>query len=36
MVCEAGTSPYLVINTGGHHSMETKAGDYFIAYALPG
>lgn len=26
---------YLVINAGGHTFMETRIGDYFIAYALP-
>ncbi|QNH13126.1 membrane-bound PQQ-dependent dehydrogenase, glucose/quinate/shikimate family [Xanthomonas sp. SI] len=26
---------YLVIVAGGHHFMETKKGDYVIAYALP-
>ncbi|HEX7029269.1 MAG TPA: membrane-bound PQQ-dependent dehydrogenase, glucose/quinate/shikimate family [Gammaproteobacteria bacterium] len=26
---------YLVIMAGGHHFMETPAGDYVIAYALP-
>ena len=35
MVYEAGGRQYLVIMAGGHHFMETKAGDYVIAYALP-
>ena len=26
---------YLVINAGGHTFMETRIGDYFLAYALP-
>ena len=25
----------LVINAGGHNFMETRIGDYFLAYALP-
>ncbi|GAA3919887.1 membrane-bound PQQ-dependent dehydrogenase, glucose/quinate/shikimate family [Luteimonas lutimaris] len=35
MVYEAGGRQYLVIMAGGHHFMETPAGDYVIAYALP-
>ena len=35
MVYEAGGLQYLVIMAGGHHFMETPAGDYVIAYALP-
>ena len=35
MVYEAGGKQYLVIVAGGHHFMETPAGDYMIAYALP-
>ena len=35
MVYEAGGRQYLVIMAGGHHFMETKEGDYVIAYALP-
>lgn len=35
MVYEAGGRQYLVIMTGGHHFMETPAGDQVIAYALP-
>lgn len=26
---------YVVIAAGGHSSLETKPGDYLIAYALP-
>ena len=35
MVYEQDGVQYLVIMAGGHHFMETKAGDYVIAYALP-
>ena len=35
MVYEIGGREYLVIMAGGHHFMETPAGDYVIAYALP-
>jgi quinoprotein glucose dehydrogenase len=35
MVYEMGGREYLVIMAGGHHFMETPAGDYVIAYALP-
>lgn len=35
MVYETGGRQYLVIMAGGHHFMETKEGDYLIAYALP-
>ena len=35
MVYEAGGRQYLVIVAAGHHFMETPAGDYVIAYALP-
>ncbi|RZJ18783.1 MAG: membrane-bound PQQ-dependent dehydrogenase, glucose/quinate/shikimate family [Brevundimonas sp.] len=35
MVYEQGGRQYLVIMAGGHHFMETPAGDYVIAYALP-
>lgn len=35
MVYEQGGQQYLVIMAGGHHFMETKNGDYVIAYALP-
>ena len=35
MVYEAGGREYLVIFAGGHHFMETPAGDNVIAYALP-
>lgn len=31
----AGGRQYVVIVAGGHKSMETKIGDYVIAYALP-
>jgi quinoprotein glucose dehydrogenase len=27
---------YVLIMAGGHHFMETPAGDYVIAYKLPG
>lgn len=36
MTYEAGGRQIVVINAGGHDFMETKIGDYFIAYALPG
>ncbi|MFZ3582497.1 membrane-bound PQQ-dependent dehydrogenase, glucose/quinate/shikimate family [Loktanella sp. DJP18] len=35
MTYEAGGRQIVVINAGGHDFMETKIGDYFIAYALP-
>ncbi|HYD28066.1 membrane-bound PQQ-dependent dehydrogenase, glucose/quinate/shikimate family [Brevundimonas sp.] len=35
MVYEQDGRQYLVIVAGGHHFMETPAGDYVIAYALP-
>ncbi len=35
MVYEYGGREYLVIMAGGHHFMETPAGDALIAYALP-
>ena len=35
MVYEAGGRQYVLIMAGGHHFMETPAGDYVIAYALP-
>jgi quinoprotein glucose dehydrogenase len=35
MIYEAGGKQYVVIMAGGHHFMETPAGDYVIAYALP-
>lgn len=35
MVYEQDGRQYVVIMAGGHHFMETPAGDYFIAYALP-
>ncbi len=35
MVYEQDGRQYLVIMTGGHHFMETPAGDHVIAYALP-
>ncbi|MCD9031413.1 membrane-bound PQQ-dependent dehydrogenase, glucose/quinate/shikimate family [Luteimonas sp. Y-2-2-4F] len=34
-VYEVDGRQYLVIMTGGHHFMETPAGDQVIAYALP-
>ena len=35
MVYEQDGRQYLFIMAGGHHFMETPAGDYVIAYALP-
>ncbi|MDE2403808.1 MAG: membrane-bound PQQ-dependent dehydrogenase, glucose/quinate/shikimate family [Sphingomonadales bacterium] len=35
IVYEAGGREYLAIFAGGHHFMETPAGDSVIAYALP-
>ena len=35
MIYEENGKEYLVIMAGGHHFMETPAGDYLIAYALP-
>ena len=35
MTYEIGGRQYVVIMAGGHHFMETPAGDYLIAYALP-
>jgi quinoprotein glucose dehydrogenase len=35
MIYEQNGRQYLVIMAGGHHFMETPAGDYVIAYALP-
>ncbi|MNT78603.1 Glycerol dehydrogenase large subunit precursor [compost metagenome] len=35
MVYEQGGRQYVVIMAGGHHFMETPAGDYVMAYALP-
>jgi quinoprotein glucose dehydrogenase len=35
MVYEINGRQYVVIMAGGHHFMETPAGDYVIAYALP-
>ncbi|WP_035267245.1 membrane-bound PQQ-dependent dehydrogenase, glucose/quinate/shikimate family [Ahrensia sp. 13_GOM-1096m] len=35
MTYEAEGRQIVVINAGGHDFMETKIGDYFIAYALP-
>ena len=35
MVYEHGGRQYVVIMAGGHHFMETPAGDYVMAYALP-
>jgi quinoprotein glucose dehydrogenase len=35
MVYEMEGREYLVIIAGGHHFMETPAGDHVIAYALP-
>jgi quinoprotein glucose dehydrogenase len=36
MIYEADGKQFVVIMAGGHHSMLTPAGDYLIAYALPG
>lgn len=35
MTYEVGGRQIVVINAGGHDFMETRIGDYFIAYALP-
>jgi quinoprotein glucose dehydrogenase len=35
MSYEVDGRQYIVIAPGGHHFMETKIGDYVIAYALP-
>lgn len=35
MVYEQDGRQYLVLMTGGHHFMETPAGDHVIAWALP-
>ncbi|MDB5454180.1 MAG: rane-bound PQQ-dependent dehydrogenase, glucose/quinate/shikimate family, partial [Caulobacteraceae bacterium] len=35
MIYEQNGRQYLVIMAGGHHFMETRNGDYVIAYALP-
>ena len=35
MVYEQGGREYVVIVAAGHHFMQTPAGDYVIAYALP-
>lgn len=35
MVYEQAGRQYLVLMTGGHHFMETPAGDHVIAWALP-
>ena len=35
MIYEQGGRQFLVIMAGGHHFMETPAGDAVIAYALP-
>ncbi|HET9232074.1 MAG TPA: pyrroloquinoline quinone-dependent dehydrogenase, partial [Vitreimonas sp.] len=35
MVYEINGRQYVIIMAGGHHFMETPAGDYVIAYALP-
>jgi quinoprotein glucose dehydrogenase len=34
MTYEAGGTQYVVMMAGGHHFMETRAGDYLIAYRL--
>ena len=36
IIYQQGGREYLVIFAGGHHFMETPAGDSVIAYALPG
>ena len=33
---QAGGVQYVLMMAGGHHFMETRAGDYLIAYKLPG
>lgn len=35
IVYEVGGRQFLLIMAGGHHFMETRAGDHVIAYALP-
>jgi quinoprotein glucose dehydrogenase len=35
MVYEANGRQYLLVTASGHHFMETDAGDYLVAYALP-
>ncbi len=35
MTYEAGGKQFIVIAPGGHHFMNTKVGDYVIAYGLP-
>ncbi len=35
MTYEAGGEQYILMVAGGHHFMETPAGDYVIAYKLP-
>lgn len=35
MIYEANGREFVVIMAGGHHFMETRRGDYIIAYALP-
>jgi glucose dehydrogenase len=34
-VSERDGRQYVVIASGGHGSMTTKAGDYLVAFALP-
>jgi quinoprotein glucose dehydrogenase len=36
MTYEVNGEQYVLIMAGGHHFMETPAGDYVIAYKLPG
>ena len=31
----AGGRQYVVINAGGHGDLQTRLGDYVVAYALP-
>ncbi|HEX7011204.1 MAG TPA: membrane-bound PQQ-dependent dehydrogenase, glucose/quinate/shikimate family [Steroidobacteraceae bacterium] len=35
MTYEVGGEQYVVVMAGGHHFMETRSGDYLIAYKLP-
>ena len=35
MIYEQGGRQYVVIVAAGHHFMETRPGDYVMAFALP-
>jgi quinoprotein glucose dehydrogenase len=35
MTYSAGGRQYVIAVAGGHGSLDTRAGDYIIAYALP-